>query len=282
MSSYVIIGIHGLANKPPKEIHSKEWVASIKEGLSRNCMFKIDELNFKLIYWADINHKKPLMPDKEPNIPTPQKEKILNYKENAFSRYKAKFPELPPAIVQGAIDFVGLSAAANAILTKKLKDLQLYYKSKENQNALRALVKEEIVNNQNKRIMLIAHSMGSFVAYDALRELGQENSNYQVDNFVTIGSPLGIPYIASKIQAEWKMRRTPSIVKRWVNHADKSDMVAFDPHLWNDYDSNDQGVRVEDDLIYNNYINSKGKANHHKIYGYLRTPEMSNLIRGVV
>ncbi len=39
-----------------------------------------------------------------------------------------------------------------------------------------------------------------------------------------------------------------------------------------------KGVPVEDDLVLNDYTSSKGKRNHHKSYGYLRTPELSEHI----
>ena len=37
-------------------------------------------------------------------------------------------------------------------------------------------------------------------------------------------------------------------------------------------------VRVVDDLVLNDYTSPNGDANHHESYGYLRTPEMSDLI----
>jgi hypothetical protein len=124
--------------------------------------------------------------------------------------------------------------------------------------------------------------MGSIIAYDALRELGQVNSNFRIENFVTIGSPLGVPTVAAQISEEWTLLRTPSIVKRWINLSDPRDPVAFDTHLRNDYEANDQGIRVEDDLILNNYVGPNDEPNHHKIYGYLRCPEMSELLRGIL
>ncbi len=73
--------------------------------------------------------------------------------------------------------------------------------------------------------------------------------------------------------------RTPSIVtKSWVNFADRKDPVALDVKLNGDYKSNAGGVEVVDDLVLNDYHTGEGddtKHNHHKSYGYLRTPELS-------
>lgn len=53
----------------------------------------------------------------------------------------------------------------------------------------------------------------------------------------------------------------------------------MDLHLRDDYSGNHAKVRVIDDLVYNNYVSKiTKKANHHKSYGYLRTPEMSSLL----
>ena len=55
--------------------------------------------------------------------------------------------------------------------------------------------------------------------------------------------------------------------------------MAADVHLKDDYKANVRGVRVQDGLVINGYIGSKGKSNHHKSYGYLRAPEVSRIIR---
>ena len=74
--------------------------------------------------------------------------------------------------------------------------------------------------------------------------------------------------------------RTPTIVtERWVNYADRNDPVALDVHLRDDYKPNKRGVQVEDDLVANGYQSPAGEANHHKSYGYLRTPELSEHIK---
>jgi hypothetical protein len=280
--SYVIIGVHGLANKPPKEQHAQDWAAAIQEGLTRNCSLSIQSINFDSVHWAHINYPHPLAPDPEPYIPTPLDQPIKTYRDGWLSILRAYISDVPGDMIQKAKEWFGLGPVTEAVLNKKLTDLGKYYKSNENRQTLRGLVKKAIADNQNKRITLIAHSMGSIIAYDALRELGQVNSNFRIENFVTIGSPLGVPTVAAQISEEWTLLRTPSIVKRWINLSDPRDPVAFDTHLRNDYEANDQGIRVEDDLILNNYVGPNDEPNHHKIYGYLRCPEMSELLRGIL
>jgi hypothetical protein len=78
--------------------------------------------------------------------------------------------------------------------------------------------------------------------------------------------------------------RTPSIVGRWTNFADRRDIVAVEAKLGDDYEPNDQGVKVADVPVINAYRSPfdrdpPNKPNYHKSYGYLRTPELSNVVR---
>jgi hypothetical protein len=41
--------------------------------------------------------------------------------------------------------------------------------------------------------------MGSIVAYDVLRLIGDERPDFTIEHLVTIGSPLGLPYVRRKI-----------------------------------------------------------------------------------
>src|SRR4051794_17099788 len=67
----VIVGIHGLANKPPVDEKRRWWEAAIREGLLRNCVYSNPEIRFEFIYWADLRYDQPLGPDenKEPYYP---------------------------------------------------------------------------------------------------------------------------------------------------------------------------------------------------------------------
>jgi hypothetical protein len=51
----------------------------------------------------------------------------------------------------------------------------------------------------------------------------------------------------------------------------------MDAHLAGDFEANGRGILVEDDLVANDW-----GGIHHKSYGYLRTPEVSKVIRNFI
>ena len=67
----VIIGIHGLANKPPVDEKTRWWSAAIAEGLDRNQGLAGAKFAFEFVYWADLRYDAPLTADAivEPYLP---------------------------------------------------------------------------------------------------------------------------------------------------------------------------------------------------------------------
>lgn len=298
----VIIGIHGLANKPSKTTLSDWWEKSLIEGLKVNCGIKNPSFNFTMVYWADLLYKYQLHQDNNFTF-----DKLYNHEpykpapKGALKQYKESWLDRARKAAQGALGntadkvrgYLGLDAVGDFLLKRVLKDLFFYYdpsrrlsgrdgKRGKARLVLQKDLEEAVTANKNTDIMLIAHSMGSIIAYDVLRNLGRTNLGISVSHFVTIGSPLGLPHVMAKINEERKYDRrvrTPSIVtKSWLNFADRKDPVAFDTHLRDDYQPNSKKVQVKDDLVLNDYTIG-GKTNHHKSYGYLRTPEMSRHVK---
>lgn len=72
--------------------------------------------------------------------------------------------------------------------------------------------------------ILIAHSLGSIVAYDAL----WAHPECRVDMFLTLGSPLAMPDVVFHRLAEHAgPRGRPPGVRRWINIADYGDIIAI-------------------------------------------------------
>jgi len=296
--SKVIIGIHGLGNKPSKKTLTDWWLKSVKEGLEalNKNNFK---LNFEIIYWADILNEKPL----DESI-TNKNDKY--YVDEKYSPAPENFIPAPHPIRQKILSFIekqmdklflnddlsiNYSFISDLIIHRYFKELEMYYTEelKDNDNkkySVRDIIRNKTVEvlkkHKDDEIFLIAHSMGSIVVYDVLTFLLPA---LKIDTLVTIGSPLGLPIIMSKIAAEQeitpyvsaKLKTPPGVKRNWYNFSDLEDKIAMNYNLSDDYDKNSNGVQAVDFVVNNNY-EVNGEKNPHKSYGYLRTPEFSKVL----
>lgn len=86
---------------------------------------------------------------------------------------------------------------------------------------------EKLVTEDTK--VIIAHSLGSVVAYEAMHRLNQK-----IPLLITIGSPLGFrSVIYEKLKPQ--PPSFPKNLKKWVNIADPNDYVAAQPDLSQDF-----------------------------------------------
>lgn len=135
------------------------------------------------------------------------------------------------------------------------------------------------------RLLLIAHSMGSIIAWDSLYELHRlEGIDHCVDHWLTIGSPLGMNYVQRRLlgMGNTHPEHFPGNIRQWSNISARGDLVALDPELANDYRDMVEGGYVEriDDYrkgVFNHYRDEKG-LNVHKSYGYLVNPAFSRIV----
>jgi hypothetical protein len=72
------------------------------------------------------------------------------------------------------------------------------------------------------RCIVVAHSLGSIVAYRNLRRL---KDAAEVPLFITVGSPLGTPVVKEKLAPP--VLAIPEGVESWVNGTDERDIVAL-------------------------------------------------------
>ncbi len=170
-------------------------------------------------------------------------------------------------------------------------ELEVYYAKQPEVNdptfkSVKDIIRNRLANvirkHKGKEILLISHSMGTIIAYDVCNFLVPE---IKINTLITMGSPLGLPIIMSKIAEEHKIfnpeivkLKTPKNISRsWHNYADIEDTVALNYNLSDDFEASSSGVKVKDSIIENNYV-ANDEHNPHKSYGYLRTPEFSNML----
>lgn len=296
----IIIGIHGLKNKPPKRVLQRWWKRSIREGLKLighpKRLFR-----FKLVYWANFfypkpmnvrirDEKDPLFVD-DPYLPSAKierkknsklRQKLLNYLEQQLD-----------GIFFNSDMSINFSGITDLIIHRFFRDLDWYYskscldKNKQERQA-KEVLREELARvlqqHEHDDIMLVSHSMGSIIAYDVLTEVVP---HIKIHTFVTMGSPLGVPFIMSKNYQEQKKMlnkkiersTTPeNVMKHWFNFSDLEDKVAMNYNLGDDYGENSHHVQAVDHIVYTDYV-TNGERRPHKSYGYLRTPEFARVVK---
>ncbi len=296
----IIIVIHGLANKPPKNILENWCKISIREGL-KTIHRRFTPFSLKLVYWADLLHEKPEdiqeqdkksdtylsdpytpgNPDEYINFkPSVNKEKFLNKLEKKLDEIYFKENR-----------FIDLDSIANILARNFFQDMDYYYHSNcpvaryaglTARDAICLRLAETLDKYHDRDILLIAHSMGTIIAYDVLTQTMKDVS---INTLITIGSPLAMPLILKNILLEqgkdFKKEHQPftpeNIITGWYNFSDLDDPVAFNHNLADDYLPNSMGIAPNDFIIYNNYRHD-GSRFPHKLYGYLRAPEVAMVI----
>ncbi|WP_155912042.1 alpha/beta hydrolase [Methylobacterium sp. 77] len=281
--SRVIIGIHGLANKPPADEKTRWWKEAIAEGLSRNEGVADPRFAFEFVYWADLRYDAPLTKDenREPYRPYDGIGPMTGGDEAPALTAKEVL-----APVYAGIDIVeevtGITPVDDVILESRFDDLWHYHAEQSFARAVRRRLIERLEAFRDHRILLVAHSMGSVIAYDALMQLEQEDSSVKVEHLVTAAAPLGLAKVKLKFEAEHGALRVPNNVLAWTNLTDSNDIVSIMGKLETDYGPNNAGMRVADRRVVNAYLRPDATSNHHKSYGYLRTPEFSRVACGYV
>lgn len=127
---------------------------------------------------------------------------------------------------------------------------------------------------ERRPVLLLAHSMGSVISFDALWQLSwEEKSDAGIDMLLTTGSPLGQKIVQRHLlgRNESGEHRYPVNIGNWVNIAALGELTAIDRTLRNDFSALIRLGLVEDivDREVFNYYHMHGSLNVHAEYGYL-------------
>jgi hypothetical protein len=295
----VIIGIHGLGNKPDAALLQDWWLNAIHKGLERIGKPR-KNIPLKMVYWADISFSEPLDPEITVSAdPLFLKESYAAGQASPPSRKGRQLRMHVLKFIEKHIDRLFLNknltekfpGASAKIIEHYFAELNTYYThecvSLKNEDcSAKAAIRDRLLNILEEyagyEILLMAHSMGSIIAFDVLSD---PSVDLTVNTFVTMGSPLGMPPIVVRnfeaqkaFLPQLKKPEAPNcITTHWYNLSDRRDTIALDHTLRDDYGSNQQGVKAIDLLLRNDYkIN--GETNPHKSFGYLRARETAGMI----
>jgi hypothetical protein len=176
-------------------------------------------------------------------------------------------PRLVASLLPDQIKFPVIRRITRAFLG----DCHEFFFVRERREAMTACLRDQL-KKVGRPVVLVAHSQGSLIAYDVMRQLG--SSSPEVDLLVTLGSPLGIERVQTVLRS-WSGGDLPFPpgVRRWLNVADPRDPVALDKDLRDDFPGPLENVVV---------MNEDSPDHPHCATGYLRVKEVRKAVAGAM
>ena len=258
-----IVFIHGLGGKPPKESYLKEWIQSLIRD-NPNLKLLPGVTNYSMIYWADLRGK--IAPQKEHR--TRQIVNGLNITQRRAIQTKSDksvniswWNHLLDWIVDRI--FYRFDIIMPHLLDWLVDDIYNYFYHYANRQSIgyrfdKVMLEAQSRLREGDKLILISHSMGTIIALDRLQSFP-----YRVDLLITMGSPLGMEWIQSKLGRPGY----PWVVKRWLNIFDIQDPISIvDQELRDDFPNADSPIS---DIETPTNHNQKGEVDHHHWNGYL-------------
>jgi hypothetical protein len=142
------------------------------------------------------------------------------------------------------------------------RDVYCYLENKTISDAIHDIVRPVLLKGP---CIVVAHSLGSIIAYKLLREL-QNSAN--IKGLITVGSPLGVNAVRSRLLTP--PLKMPANSPFWYNAYDDGDLVALrglSPDMW--------PIKP---AIENNDSVQNSTENQHGIVGYLNDANIARKI----
>jgi hypothetical protein len=311
-----IIMIHGRASKPPAEVNHRLWRDTLIENIRvghRGLARRLDTHPqvFVSAYWADVvpHH----IPDDAAYCRklARQVDKVIAERRAIRDRFHVGIGEQLGSFFQDrGLDLAKLLAGAldvkDEVMLRVLHETGLYERDQYIADGMRAPLEAALRDawEDGCEPVVIAHSMGSFIAYDVLWRFSHRKApgfgdynRRRVKIFVTLGSPLGDASVRNLLFArhyrDHGKRQYPTNIDFWHNYACLGDVVA---HQKNFHDIFFQPMRslklfpagkpfrsIDYANLHNpfevvSHAGNRGreKRNPHKSYGYLVQPRLGS------
>lgn len=278
-----ILLIHGRAQEAyTQEKLLESWSTALKESFVKADLAFPDELNITLPYYGkelivqrdlykeDIANGVYIMrgPEMIAELDVYERELLEVLRENAGISKKEVATEVDADEQNRGPENWGISIAITRLLDR-------HFNSVANGCVKRAtddVVTYLIVPSARKKVnsfyfealtpdptIIIAHSLGTIIAYDILRSLDPEK--HDIRGLITIGSPLGVSAVQRQLLPPAVYPK--GLKGKWVNIFDPKDIVALNP-------LNRRNFRVDPEIV--NHEVDNHSDNRHKIKEYLSNP----------
>jgi len=291
MAQPLIIYIPGLLPKPQAEVHREALLRCLAAGLRRVDAPVADAIeanhgNFEIVSWTFdfYGTHRDFEIDRTAVDAVIEKAEASarDIKEaSAWSRRLTRWIYTLGDMLPFLIPHL-----ASERMEVHLRDLRRYERNRDGiSDHIKKLLKVPLLSasGSERPVLLIAHSMGSVIAYEALWELSHNHGNpVVIDLLLTMGSPLGQRFMQKRIRGHDRVGkdRYPGNIRHWTNLAAVGDLTAIDPWLSNDFgEMVELGLvdEIDDERLLNNF-RLDGKLNVHAEYGYLANEKTAHTV----
>ena len=179
-------------------------------------------------------------------------------------------------VLRSALQFISRKTGAPTLVIERfLDDVAYYLQMPEMRETVLKVVLDDLKRKRpdGGDLVVVGHSLGTIVAYDVLTRLP---GTYRVRQFVTAGSPLGLPVVKRHLLGAAGRPRpavpgaVPLRSTGWLNAYDVLDFVALLHPLAGTFDETLPG-QVADERTYN-------ATGPHSITDYLSDPDVAGPI----
>ena len=285
-----IIFVPGLSAKPPAVAYRAQLLRVLLAALERARPRAASALAarpeaFVLVEWTHLFYPQA----RDIALDLPGIERLLTEAPRAEDRREIESwrhrLDMLARLVGDAVPL--LARLANPAIHAQLVDVARYQRDDAGiGTAIRGLVREQLESAwaTHEHVLLIGHSLGSVICYDALWDLGGERrAERRVDLFVTLGSPLATHVIRRGLRGAGMHGSDayPRNIARWVNFAARGDTTALYPRLEPRFrEMRELGLvgSIEDHVDLLNCFSGPGGVNAHEAYGYVFQRALAELV----
>lgn len=297
--------VHGRDFKPGRDAYFEISMAALRAGIERDYPDMVEGFDVlqKHFAWfgdlsAEILEASGRTYDRDLDIGDRRNAlsalcKIKARKRFGIRQYdclpgKSAIPEFLADVSAPVLGTVGL---AMPVIRSVAPDFAAYFNRKLNHGVqTRARLRTQICElmDRGERILLLAHGMGSAIAYDVLWELSNDEAlkeqygDNKVEVFLTLGSPLGDRNIQKRLHGakEHAARRHPGNIISWHNVSAEDDYMCHDNTLVDDYRMmrKQRLISAVHDYHVFNLAVRYGQSNPHSSVGYFIHPRVSKII----
>ena len=288
---YRIIYVTGMKPKPPPAEHRAALLRVFTAALGRARPAAGEWLaahpeQFTLISWTHLLYSasRDIAPDlpgierllRSP-VADPSERRDIDSLRRHFLRWRRIVGDMFPVMTD---------LFANAEVKQLLADVRRYLANVDGvADTIRALLESALTAawRARERVLVVAHSMGSVIAYDCLWELSRvHHAAGEVEEFVTLGSPLAAWHIRPDLKGAGLREpdRYPANIRHWTNFTAHGELVALRrlAPYFRGMIAAGLVVGIEDHVDLYNHFHGVTEIEPHRCYGYLNNERVAGVI----